>query len=1239
MCYNQFSLGFSSSTVYSGKNTEIWGVSERTLAHSPNFGPLPRQRRKNRFHYYWYCSMNCKNCNSPAPANARFCPNCGQPLTSTAVPAEQRASGFNPDRYLPRELASKLEASRASKSMQGERRIITMLFCDVKGSTAAAEQLDPEEWTEIINGAFEHMIRPIYKYEGLVPRLMGDAILAFFGAPIAHEDDPQRAVLAGLEIQQNIKPYVEEIRNRYGVSFALRVGINTGLVVVGAVGSDLRMEYTAIGDAINLAARMEQTAAPGSVQLSEETYKLVAPFFDFEALGGIEVKGKSDPVNAYRVLSIKEKPGQLRGLEGLTSPLVGREAELSALEGHLAALQDGQGAVVIILGEAGLGKSSLVIAAHNKLESSPVSWLEAHALSYAQSISYFSWRQIIRATIGASENDSPPEVRDRLRYSCERWAVPRGDIPYLEAILAVESQASQQQISGVQGDALLQHITDATRGYLQAAASESPLSIAFDDLHWIDEASLTLLASLVDLVKEAPVLFICLTRPEKDTPAWDFTRRIEQNLPACSRLIELSPFSNETTNALLINLLGRRDLPKTLYDQIAKKAEGNPFFVEEIIRSLIETRQIVRENGDWRVAGKGTHISLPKTLSGVLSARIDRLPEDTKQTLHFASVIGRSFDLNTLSALSPREHRLVEHIQNLEQVGLVQRTASSLDSEYAFRHVLMQEAAYNSILLKRRRELHLRVGEFMESNHVERLNEIAPILAHHFYAAQDSRSLKYDTLAGEKAARLYANSEAATHFRRALEVAQSEKVDSTQIAYLFTQLGSVLELSGRHGEALETYNAMQAFGGRQGERSIEMSALMAKATIYSTFTQLHNAELSEQMLIRALEISRETGDHDVQTRLHWNLMLNYLFSKRLDKSLHYGKLALKLARESENREYLAFVLNDFCRLYTCRGEFEKAHAVIKEARELWIALDNQVMLADSFGSEAEAYFNAGELERSIEYSQRGFEISEKVENLWGQSYDRMLMSFAHFESGQLGRGIQSAEQAIRLGDEAGLIASNSLRSELAWVYAYCGAFEKGYRLIEEAMQQAEAKQPAWRAFPQAGKVRMHLLQSDIASAERTAGKGLLEPISIPYARYTIFVLLANIELAFAKGEYNRAVTLSEELLSEVTPLVRVDLPEVLRWKGIALFALGRFEDAQHTLTEARSLAEKSNSNLHLWLILAGLAEVNSKLGDHKQAEDDWENARKIVKQIAESLREIGLQESFLEQPRVRALRP
>jgi class 3 adenylate cyclase len=267
---------------------------------------------------------------------------------------EPKATDFNLDRYLPQELVTKLESARARHSMVGERRVITMLFCDVKGSTAAAEQVDPEIWTDIMNGVFEYMIRPIYKYEGLVPRLMGDAIR--FGANYPR-DDP-RAVL---RLNQGNKSYAEEIRLKYGLEFGLRVGINTGMVVVGEIGSDLRMEYTAIGDAINLAARMEQTAAVGTIQISEETYKLVAPFFEVEPLGEVEVKGKSAPVKTYRVLREKATPGHLRGLEGLSSPLVGREAQLDLLSRRLRRLEKGVGSFVAVVGEAGLGKSTLIV--------------------------------------------------------------------------------------------------------------------------------------------------------------------------------------------------------------------------------------------------------------------------------------------------------------------------------------------------------------------------------------------------------------------------------------------------------------------------------------------------------------------------------------------------------------------------------------------------------------------------------------------------------------------------------------------------------------------------------------------------------------------------------------------------------------------------------------------------------------------------------------------------------------
>src|SRR5258706_11778602 len=421
--------------------------------------------------------MICSNCQAGNPDEESFCMNRETSLGETARAQDEgtdkgQEKKQSLDKFIPRELLTKFEAARAQDAMVGERRVITMLFCDVKGSTAAAEKVDPETWTDIMNGIFEYMIRPVYKYEGTVPRLMGDAILAFFGAPIAHEDDPQRAVLAGLEIQEGIKEYAEEIRLKHGLEFALRVGINTGLVVVGAIGSDLRMEYTAIGDAINLAARMEQTAVPGTVQISDETYKLVAPFFDFEALGEVEVKGKAAPIKTYRPLASKKSPGHLRGLEGLSSPLVGREEQLGLLNQQVAQLKIGAGSIVAVIGEAGLGKSTLIAKLKKSNEESGTVWLRGDALSYTRSVSYFPWRQIIRQSIDAHEDDTPSEERHKLGYVCDCCTLPGGDIPFLEAMLAVESEESLQVVTGYQGEALIQRIVDATRGFLCGLAKE-----------------------------------------------------------------------------------------------------------------------------------------------------------------------------------------------------------------------------------------------------------------------------------------------------------------------------------------------------------------------------------------------------------------------------------------------------------------------------------------------------------------------------------------------------------------------------------------------------------------------------------------------------------------------------------------------------------------------------------------------------------------------------------------------
>ncbi|MGE5072980.1 MAG: AAA family ATPase, partial [Anaerolineae bacterium] len=499
--------------------------------------------------------------------------NCGSKLVAESATDGGKTARSNLDRYIPPELLSKLQSARG-RSISGERRVITILFCDIKGSTAAAEKLDPEDWTEVVNGAFEHMIRPVYKYEGMVARLMGDAILAFFGAPIAHEDDPQRAVLAALDIEAGIEPYSKQVQTGVGIELKLRVGINTGLVVVGEIGSDLRLEYTATGDAINLAARMEQTARPGTIQISEATYKLVAPFFEFEALGEAEIKGKSEPVRTFRVIAAKGTPRQLRGVEGLSSPLVGREAELAALDERLHRLPRGEGAFLAIVGEAGLGKTSLVTEARRRAGAADrLTWLEGQALSYTQSISYYPWRQVIRRSIGAADNDSPGEVRRILSGGCARLELPLERAAFLEAILAVESEETLALVASHQGEALLQHLTGALGDYLRALARESALVVVLDDLHWMDAASLGLLESLMNVIEHNPIAFITMARPDRDARSWAFLEGLRERTDGRFQQFSLEPLPPEHTGALIGNLLGMQGLPEELRRRIMEKAE------------------------------------------------------------------------------------------------------------------------------------------------------------------------------------------------------------------------------------------------------------------------------------------------------------------------------------------------------------------------------------------------------------------------------------------------------------------------------------------------------------------------------------------------------------------------------------------------------------------------------------------------------------------------------------------
>jgi class 3 adenylate cyclase len=706
--------------------------------------------------------MVCPVCAVANPGEARFCLNCGAQLEPRAI--------------------------------EGERRVVTMLFCDVTGSTAMAEKLDPEEWTEIMNGAYERLIAPVYRYEGTLARLMGDAIFAFFGAPIAHEDDPQRAVMAGLDIIDGIQAYRERLRSDRHLDLNVRVGINTGPVLVGQVGSDLRMEYTAMGDAVNVAARMEQTAEPGTVQITGDTHRLVASLFDVESRGAIEVKGKSEPVPAHVVLGRKGLPRGLRVGGREPRPLVGRTTELALLKGAIAGVLDGRGQMVSLIGEAGLGKSRLIEEARRdwappRPDGSRSFWDEPlwQCVSYDTTRPYGQYRRMIGAIAGITDTDPPGIVREKLGriggLAATEWLELR--LRVWRNLFGVVEPGEDP----LEGEAFKK----AAETLVPAAAragGDVPRLMVFEDLHWCDEASIDLLMEMARIVDDVPFLFLFAFRPDRQAASWRLRQWLEIEYPHRYTEIVLSPLSERDSGALIDELLPDGVRSGARRTQILERTDGNPLFVEEMAAAVLEQ-------------GAGAEVAIPNTLRALITARLDRLDQGARRTLQLASVIGQSFPEPVLRAVSGDGIELERQLGTLERGGLIDETARMPEREYAFHHSLTRDAVYGTILLRARRELHLRVAEVLEGLYANRIEEFAALLAQHFReAGDDERTLTYATIAGDNAARLYANTEAVSHFTSAIEAARRLGIEGERLRYLSSSRATALELRGRSDDSV-----------------------------------------------------------------------------------------------------------------------------------------------------------------------------------------------------------------------------------------------------------------------------------------------------------------------------------------------------------------------------------------------------------------------------------------------------
>jgi class 3 adenylate cyclase/tetratricopeptide (TPR) repeat protein len=646
-----------------------------------------------------------------------------------------------------------------------ERKIVTVLFADLAGSTELVQRHDAEQVRALLGAFFEEMTQRIEAFGGTIEKYAGDAIMAVFGVPAVHEDDAERAVRAALAMQQGLAELNPMFEAEYRARLQLRVGIATG-EAVGA--TEAVSQFMVTGEVTNLAARL-QTVADGIV-VSEATHRLLQPLLEAKPLGSLTLKGFAAPVQAYTVTGLRTIDAKGRGLPGLSSPVVGRDAEVATLARCLDDLGRGRGQIVSIIGEAGIGKSRLKIDLRDGRPAG-IQWLEGRCNAYTGSTSYAPFIQVLRATFQLGDSEPAAIARTKLRaglkslLGAEHERLGRA----IGQLLGVPIEAVPAQ-PALDPRAFQSQLVVAVKGVLEGVLARSPLALAFEDLHWADAASVELLTALTELTDVAPLMLLVTSRPDAEGKGWDFRFHAQRNYQHRVTEIQLAPLAAVETDRLVANLLRVAEVPPGLRRRILERAEGNPFYLEELIRSLIEAGTLRRDGERWIASDDAAPLSLPDTLRGVIAARIDRLPRGAKTALQRASIIGRFFTYRALRAFGDGDAELERALAQLLRAELVREFSRIPEREYVFKHVLTQEAAYASTLEEERRALHRVFAQYLEAGGGDPDGQ-PDGLARHWLGAEDwPKALRYTLKAGERARALYARPDAIAHFWKALEL-------------------------------------------------------------------------------------------------------------------------------------------------------------------------------------------------------------------------------------------------------------------------------------------------------------------------------------------------------------------------------------------------------------------------------------------------------------------------------------
>jgi class 3 adenylate cyclase/tetratricopeptide (TPR) repeat protein len=844
--------------------------------------------------------LGCPQCGFENLPDDLFCGGCGNDLSkfSEAPPLDYSV----PKSYTPTFLAEKILTTRSA--MEGERKLVTVLFADVANFTSLSEKLDPEEVHGIMDGCFKILMDEIHLYEGTINQFTGDGVMALFGAPVAHEDHAQRACYAALAIQKAMIGYGERLGKDHGVDFKMRIGLNSGPVIVGSIGDDLRMDYTAIGDTTNLASRMESMAKPGTVLVSKATHRLVKEYFELHSLGQLEVKGKEEPQEAFELIRAGEVATRIGAsvVKGLTR-FVGRTSSMAALMESWEKAQSGSGQVVGIVGEAGVGKSRLLLEFRNSLPRDQFAYLEGRCLHFGSSMAYLPFLDILRSYFEIHEED-----REFLRKKKMTEMVHQLD-EKLKPILSplqdlLSLKVEDERYLKLEPKQKRERIFEGLRDLFMRLSKESLLILAVEDLHWIDKTSEEFLDYLIGWLSHEKILLILLYRPEY-THKWG-------NKSYFNR-IGLDQLSLKSSAELVQAILEGGDVASELRDLILNRAAGNPLFMEELTHTLLENGSIQIKDHQYILAHKALELQVPDTVQGIIAARMDRLEENLKRIMQVASVIGREFAFRLLHAISGMREELKAQLLNLQGLEFIYEKSLFPELEYIFKHALTQEVAYNSLLLKRRKEIHERIGKAIEELYFERLEEFYEMLAYH-YARGDvfEKASQYLKLSGKKAERRNCSWEAIHFYREAISL-----------------LDKMPEEKDKEREKLKVIH-------------------------WTTFPMLHLGYPEEflPMLQEGERLSKELDDKRSLVKIHGRMGSYYAHIGKPLTGIRYAVSAFEEAEKLQDIDLIASSAFELCAPTMSAGEFQKTVDVASGVLRL---IEKTRRESDSFGQSVNVY--------------------------------------------------------------------------------------------------------------------------------------------------------------------------------------------------------------------------------------------------------------------------------------------